>query len=109
MFSKLVENTVGKGEIARYEQFVLFPHCFQKACFPGASKCVIEWEWVILSSDNHIPQMRNGKSSLIVSSSNLKLSSANSLSMEKSKILLFGKVLICFFNFDLTVYRICQF
>ena len=29
-FSKLVENTVGKGEIARYEQFLLFPQCFQK-------------------------------------------------------------------------------
>ena len=29
--SKLVENTVGKGEIARYEQFLLFPQCFQKA------------------------------------------------------------------------------
>ena len=25
-----VENTVGKGEIARYEQFLLFPQCFQK-------------------------------------------------------------------------------
>ena len=25
-FSKRVENTVGKGEIARYEQFLLFPH-----------------------------------------------------------------------------------
>ena len=39
--SKRVENTVGKGEIARYEQFLLFPLCFQKACFPGASKGVI--------------------------------------------------------------------
>ena len=29
---KRVENTVGKGEIARYEQFLLFPRCFQKAC-----------------------------------------------------------------------------
>ena len=38
-----VENTVGKGEIARYKQFLLFPRCFQKACFPGASK---GWEWV---------------------------------------------------------------
>ena len=28
--SKWVENTVGKGEIARYEQFLLFPQCFQK-------------------------------------------------------------------------------
>ena len=39
--SKQVENIVGKGEIARYEQFLLFPQCFQKACFPGASKGVI--------------------------------------------------------------------
>ena len=23
-----LENTVGKGEIARYEQFLLFPQCF---------------------------------------------------------------------------------
>ena len=44
--SKRVENTVGKGEIARYEQFLLFPQCFQKACFPGASKGVTVWEWV---------------------------------------------------------------
>ena len=36
-FSKWVENTVGKGEIARYEQLLLFPQCFQKAYFPGAS------------------------------------------------------------------------
>ena len=27
-FSKWVENTVGKGEIARYEQFLLFPQYF---------------------------------------------------------------------------------
>ena len=43
---KRVENTVGKGEIACYKQFLLFPQCFQKACFPGASKGVIVWEWV---------------------------------------------------------------
>ena len=29
-FCKWVENTVGKGEIARHEQFLLFPKCFQK-------------------------------------------------------------------------------
>ena len=46
MLFKRVENTVGKGEIARYEQFLLFPRCFQKACFPEASKGVIVWEWV---------------------------------------------------------------
>ena len=44
--SKRVENTVGKGEIAHYEQFLLFPQCFQKACFPGVSKGVVVWEWV---------------------------------------------------------------
>ena len=32
MFSKRVENTVGKGEIARYEQFLLFQQCFLKTC-----------------------------------------------------------------------------
>ena len=35
-----VENTAGKGEIARYEQFLLFPRCFQKLSFVDASK----WE-----------------------------------------------------------------
>ena len=28
--SKRVENTVGKGEIARYKQFLLFPQCFKR-------------------------------------------------------------------------------
>ena len=31
-FSKWIENTVGKGEIARYEQFLLFPQRFQTTC-----------------------------------------------------------------------------
>ena len=43
-FSKRVENTVGKGKKACYEQFLLFPQCLQKACFPGASKGVTVWE-----------------------------------------------------------------
>ena len=43
---KRVKHAVGKGEIARYEQFLLFPQCFQKACFPVASKGVIVWGWV---------------------------------------------------------------
>ena len=30
--SKWIENIVGKREIARYEQFLLFPQCFQKVC-----------------------------------------------------------------------------
>ena len=28
--SDCIENIVGKEEIARYEQFLLFPQCFQK-------------------------------------------------------------------------------
>ena len=32
MFSKQLENAVGKGEIAHYEQFLLFQQCFQKIC-----------------------------------------------------------------------------
>ena len=37
--SKRVENTVGKGEIARYEQFLRFP-VFSKGLFPrGVKRC----------------------------------------------------------------------
>ena len=31
-FSESIENTVGKGGIARYRQFLLFSQCFQKTC-----------------------------------------------------------------------------
>ena len=34
------ENIVGKGEIAHYEQFLLFPQCFQKLSVVDASKWV---------------------------------------------------------------------
>ena len=50
------ENTVGKGEIARNEQFLLFPTAFSTRL------------------DNFLPFL-----------SNLKLSYANSLSLEESK------------------------
>ena len=33
-----VENIVGKGEIACFEQFLLFPQCFQKLSVVDASK-----------------------------------------------------------------------
>ena len=36
--SDCVENIVGKGEIARYEQFLLFPQCFQRLSVVDASK-----------------------------------------------------------------------
>ena len=44
--SKWVENTVGKGEIARYEQFLLFPKCFQKTCTADKEKPGLVWERV---------------------------------------------------------------
>ena len=37
-FSKRVENTVGKGEIARYEQFLLFPSVFKRLVSQGRQK-----------------------------------------------------------------------
>ena len=45
---------MGKGEVARNEQFLLFPQCFQKACFQGASKGVIVWEWVKRTPGKHL-------------------------------------------------------
>ena len=33
--SKQIEKTVGKGEIARYEQFLRFPLRFEKTCTPN--------------------------------------------------------------------------
>ena len=66
--NKPFENTVGKGEIARNEQFLLFPQCFLPI-------------W-----NNFLPF-----------SSNLKLSSANSFSLEESKIcrLVMGQPVLC--------------
>ena len=36
--SERVENIVGKGQIVRYEQFLLFPQCFQKTCSEDTGK-----------------------------------------------------------------------
>ena len=36
--SDLVENIVGKEEIACYDQFLLFPQCFQKLSVVDVSK-----------------------------------------------------------------------
>ena len=36
---KWVEDTVGKGEIARYKQFLLFPQCFQGLFPRGVKRC----------------------------------------------------------------------
>ena len=59
---KSFENTVGKGEIARNEQFLLFPQCFLP-------------DWITFCHFHY----------------NLQLSSANSFNLEKSKICCLGK------------------
>ena len=41
-----VENIAAKGKIARFEQFLLLPQCFQKSSVADASKCVYKWESV---------------------------------------------------------------
>ena len=38
-----VENTVGKGENAGYQLFLLFPQCFQKLSCQRPSKVGIVW------------------------------------------------------------------
>ena len=42
--SKWVENTGRKGEIARYEQFLLFSQCFQKTFTADTKKPGLVWE-----------------------------------------------------------------
>ena len=53
-FSEQVENamgnTVGKGEIARYEQFLLFPQSFQKTCIADTYNPGFVWERADLHS-----------------------------------------------------------
>ena len=34
-FSGWIKKTLGKGEIAHYEQFLLFQQCFQMTCMAG--------------------------------------------------------------------------
>ena len=62
--SDWVEIIVGKGEIARYEQFLLFPQYFQKLSFVDASKWVfMEWRVKryagIRSEYTYITEMHN--------------------------------------------------
>ena len=61
--SKWVENIVGKGKIARYEQFLLFPQCFKKGSIPRDIKrrhCVGMGE-VFLSHFDALKTYRCGK------------------------------------------------
>ena len=49
-----VEKNVGKGEIDCYEQFFLFPQCFQKICTADMKKPGLVWERV-----NFYPAIHN--------------------------------------------------
>ena len=35
-FSKRIDNTVGKGEMACYDQFLIFPQCFENTYTAGS-------------------------------------------------------------------------
>ena len=56
-----MEESYPNRIIARYEQFLLFPKCFQKACFPEASKGVTVWEWVKSLPKNKILEITKFK------------------------------------------------
>ena len=70
---------MGKGEIARYEQFLLFPQCFEKACFPEESKDFVVSEWVnkILSQqltyDRSYTSIHSLPNNLVFANLNLKV------------------------------------
>ena len=53
-FSRQIENTEGKGEIACYEQFLLFPQRFQETCTADLSKPGLVWERVNTSWNTEI-------------------------------------------------------
>ena len=38
-----IQNIVGKGENAGFQDFLLFPQCFQEASFSGSLKVGIVW------------------------------------------------------------------
>ena len=56
-----VENIMVIGENAGYQQFLLFPQCFQKASFLGSLKVGIVW-LVLYQSDSAVSNLlRNEK------------------------------------------------
>ena len=82
---------MGKGKIARYEQFLLFPQCFQKACFPGAPKGVIVWEWVktITACEGSLNPFPNDR---FFTSSKLKHSADNSFKFDENSRKIYKRV-----------------
>ena len=61
-FLDRVENTVGKGEKAGYQHFLLFPQCFPKPSSLGLLKVGFVWERVLtLSQTTNFWTRPNGK------------------------------------------------
>ena len=54
----MVENTMGKGEIARYERFLLFPQRFQKTCAADTYKQVLVRERIEVSFGTDLIQYK---------------------------------------------------
>ena len=104
-FSNWVENTVGKGEIARYKQFLFFPQCFQKACFPGASKGVIVWEWVNMQKISWKQKFRPMPTARV---SMGKILFANALSPLLNRVLLFYLNISYSYTDTREISRICS-
>ena len=55
-FSTWVKNTVEKGKIARYEQFLLFRQCFQKTPTADTYNPGLVWEFLLFSQCVSQPQ-----------------------------------------------------
>ena len=111
MFSKWVENTVVKGEIARYEQFLLLPQCFQKDLLetcknqglfgkgllfnkplfsPASSTSLLKTLWeretlLVIITFSFPTVFSTLSENFLPFSWNFKLPSANSLCLEESK------------------------
>ena len=48
-FSKPVENTAGKGENTRYEQFLRFPKCFKTLVLQTRKRQSLFGKWLMIS------------------------------------------------------------
>ena len=104
--SKRVGNTVGKGEIARYEQFLLFPQCFQKACFPEAAKGFTVWECVELLTFDSIPK---NPMFLHVCCTTLLKTQMSNISFSHGLFYLFRDLSTIFIKFKIVVCKLIQF
>ena len=50
---------MAKGEIARFEQFLILSRCFQKSSAADASTCVYRWERVKMNTNLKIYELIN--------------------------------------------------